>query len=200
VTIPEMLDANDLNPPSILKDIQEATASIGFTMGSDLLTGSLLRTLAATKPAGTFLELGTGSGLGTAWILDGMDAQSRLSTVDRDEYASAVARRLLEPDARVQFLTTDGIKYIASLRESGNTFDLIFADMQPGKFAYLDETLESLKVGGIYMVDDLLPLPSWEEQHAARVVNLITALEQRQDLRITKLNWSTGLLIAIKTR
>ncbi len=200
MTIPEMLDANDLNPPSILKDIQEATASIGFTMGSDLLTGSLLRTLAATKPAGTFLELGTGSGLGTAWILDGMDSQSRLITVDRAEHASAVARRLLGPDARVQFLTTDGIKYIASIRESGKTFDLIFADMQPGKFAYLDETLESLKVGGIYMVDDLLPLPSWEEQHAARVVNLIRALEQRQDLRITKLNWSTGLLIAIKTR
>jgi len=200
VTIPEMLDANDLNPPSILKDIQEATASIGFTMGSDLLTGSLLRTLAATKPAGTFLELGTGSGLGTAWILDGMDAQSRLITVDRDEHTSAVARRLLGPDARVQFLTMDGIKYIASIPESGITFDLIFADMQPGKFAYLDETLESLKVGGIYMVDDLLPLPSWEEQHAARVVNLIRALEQRQDLRITKLNWSTGLLIAIKIR
>jgi predicted O-methyltransferase YrrM len=200
VTIPEMLDANDLNSPSILKDIQEATTSIGFTMGSDLLTGSLLRTLAATKPAGTFLELGTGSGLGTAWILDGMDAQSRLITVDRDEHTSAVARRLLGPDARVQFLTMDGIKYIASIHESGKTFDLIFADMQPGKFAYLDETLESLKVGGIYMVDDLLPLPSWEEQHAARVVNLIRALEQRQDLRITKLNWSTGLLIAIKTR
>ncbi len=47
------------------------------------------------------------------------------------------------------------------------------------------------------MVDDLLPLPSWEEQHAARVVNLITRLEQRQDLHITKLNWSTGLLIAV---
>jgi len=199
VTIPEMLDANDLNPPSILKDIQEATVSIGFTMGSDMLTGSLLRTLAATKPAGTFLELGTGSGLGTAWILDGMDTQSQLITVDRNEHTSAVARRLLKLDARVQFLTTDGIKYIASLHGSGKTFDLIFADMQLGKFAYLDETLELLKVGGIYMVDDLLPQPAWEDGHAARVVNLITRLEQRQDLRITKLNWSTGLLIATKT-
>jgi len=195
-----MLDTNDLNPPTVLKDIQEATASIGFTMGSDLLTGSLLRTLAATKPAGTLLELGTGSGLGTAWILDGMDAQSRLITVDRNEHTSAAARRLLKSDARVHFMTADGVKYIASTRESGKTFDLIFADMQPGKFEYLDETLEMLSAGGIYIVDDLLPLSSWEEGHAARVVNLIRALEQKQDLRITKLNWSTGLLIAIKTR
>jgi len=199
LTIPEMLDANDLNPPSVLKEIQEATASIGFTIGSDLLTGSLLRTLAATKPAGALLELGTGSGLGTAWILDGMDAQSRLITVDRNAQTSAAARQLLKSDTRVHFLTADGIKYITSTRESGKTFDLIFADMQPGKFAYLDETLELLKVGGIYFVDDLLPLPTWEEQHAARVVNLISTLEQRQDLHITKLNWSTGLLIAIKT-
>src|SRR6266568_9664434 len=148
-----MLDTIHLNPPPLLKAIQEMTQAINFTIGSDQQTGSLLRTLAATKPSGTFLELGTGTGLGTAWILDGMDAQSQLITVDRNEHTSAAARRLLKLDARVHFLTVDGIKYIASIRESGITFDLIFADMQPGKFAYLDETLESLKVGGIYMVD-----------------------------------------------
>ena len=200
MTILEMLDTNDLNPPSILKDIQEATASTGFTMGSDLLTGSLLRALAAAKPAGTFLELGTGTGLGTAWILDGMDAQSQLITVDRDERASSVARQFLGADPRITFHLMDGINFIASTREQGRTFDFIFADMQPGKFEYLDEVLELLRIGGIYIVDDLLPLPSWGELHAPRVVNFITSLEQRQDLYITKLNWSTGLLMAVKTR
>ena len=47
---------------------------IEFPMNSDVLTGNLLRTLAASKPASAFLELGTGCGLGTSWILDGMDA------------------------------------------------------------------------------------------------------------------------------
>jgi hypothetical protein len=75
-----MLDSVNLNPPSVLKDIEEATRAIGFTMGSDLLTGSLLRTLAASKPSGIFLNLGTGTGLSAAWILDGMDAQSILMT------------------------------------------------------------------------------------------------------------------------
>ena len=32
-------------------------------MASDELTGSLLCTLAATKPGGNFLELGTGTGI-----------------------------------------------------------------------------------------------------------------------------------------
>jgi len=199
VTIPAMLDANNLNPPSILKDIQEATASIGFTMGSDIHTGSLLRTLAATRPAGMFLELGTGTGLGTAWILDGMDAQSQLFTVDRDERASSIARQFLGSDPRVTFSLMGGLDFIASMREHRRTFDFIFADMQPGKFYYLDETLQLLAAGGLYIVDDLLPLPSWEEGHAPGVARLITTLEARHDLHITKLNWSTGLLLAVKT-
>src|SRR5262249_22766240 len=96
-----MLEMTNFNPPSSLKDIEETTASVGFTMSSDLLTGSLLRTLAATKPAGSFLELGTGTGHGTAWILDGMDAKSRLTTVDRDEQHASVAKRFLGNDPRV---------------------------------------------------------------------------------------------------
>jgi predicted O-methyltransferase YrrM len=36
---------------------------VGFTMASDAWTGALLRTLAAAKPGGSLLELGTGTGL-----------------------------------------------------------------------------------------------------------------------------------------
>jgi len=39
---------------------------LGFTMGSEPRTGALLRTLAASKPGGRFLELGTGTGVGRA--------------------------------------------------------------------------------------------------------------------------------------
>ena len=193
-----MLDTSNLNPPSILKNIEEATTSIGFTMGSDWLTGSLLRTLAATKPTGSLLELGTGTGLGTAWILNGMDATSSLITVDHGEHAVSVAKRFLGSDPRVTFFALDGTAFIESMRKHDRTFDFIFADMPPGKFQRLEETLELLAPGGIYVVDDLLPLPSWEVAHLLRVANFIATLEHREDLRITKLNWSTGLLIAVR--
>lgn len=195
-----MLYSTDLNPPSSLKDIEDATASIGFTMSSDQLTGSLLRTLAATKPAGSFLELGTGTGHGTAWILGGMDAQSSLITVDIGEHAVSVAKHFLGSDRRVTFVAMDGNVFIESMREQGRTFDFIFADMQPGKFHRLEETLQLLAPGSIYIVDDLLPLPTWEEAHLSRVVQFIATLENRNDLCVTKLNWSTGILIAVKTR
>ena len=146
------------------------------------------------------LELGTGTGLGTVWLLDGMDATSRLFTVDHNERVVAVAKRFLGDDPRVTFVTMDGIAFIDDMYEQARTFDFIFADMSPGKFQLLEKTLDLLNVGGLYVVDDLLPLPSWEAAHLPKVSQFISTLEHRQDLRITKLNWSTGILIAARTR
>ncbi len=193
-----MLDTVNLSPPPLIKDIEEATKTIGFIMGSDHLIGSLLRTLAAAKSSGMLLELGTGTGLSTAWLLDGMDAQSRLMTVDNNENNTAIAWQFLGQDPRVTFNTMDGATFITSMQERGSAFDLIFADMPPGKFQYLDETLQLLKPGGLYIIDDMLLLTSWEEAHVSRVYRLISTLEHREDLRITKLNWSTGIIIAAK--
>jgi predicted O-methyltransferase YrrM len=194
-----MLDIVNLNPPVVLKELEEATRAIGFTMGSDHLTGSLLRTLAASKPAGSLLELGTGTGFSSAWMLDGMDSQARLISVDINREVTAIPMRSLGHDPRITFITMDGAEFITSMRQQETTFDLIFADMTPGKFSHLDETLALLKPGGLYVIDDLLFLTAWEEAHVRRVYQLVKALEARQDLRITKLNWSTGLLIATKT-
>lgn len=193
-----MNDASHLNPPAILQQIEAATAAIGFTMASDHLTGSLLRTLAATKPAGKLLELGTGTGLATAWLLDGMDAPAKLLTMDNDEAVVNVAKQYLSHDPRVSFHTMEGDAFIQSLIEQQQTFDLIFADTWPGKFWLVEETLSLLKIGGLYVIDDLLPQPNWPEGHAAKVAQLIATLKQRTDLRVTKLNWSTGLLLAAK--
>ena len=193
-----MLDTVQLNPPLIIQEIEEATKAISFTMGSDLLTGSLLRMLVAAKPSGSILELGTGTGLATAWLLDGMDAQSKLITVDSNENNAAVARKYLGHDSRVTFQMEDGAAFIQSALKQGRSFDLIFADMPPGKYQYLEETLQLLKPGGLYVVDDMLLQTSWNEEHVGRVYRLIAALEQRKDVRITKLNWSSGIILAAK--
>lgn len=193
-----MQDITNLNPPTTVKDIEAAAKTISFTMSSDMLTGSLLRTLAATKPGGMFLEMGTGTGMGTAWILDGMDAHSKLITVDRDEQVVAVAKRYLGNDSRVTFRLTDAVAFIESQQTA--TFDFIFVDTYPGKFNHLDELLRLLKVGGLYVVDDLLSQKvEAGESRQARIASLIATLEQRVDLRMTKLDWSSGLIVATKT-
>ena len=82
-------------------------------MASEPRTGALLAALAASKPGGRLLELGTGTGLGTAWLLSGMDTDARLDTVDTDREVVAVARRHLGSDPRVTFHVMDGADFIS---------------------------------------------------------------------------------------
>ena len=192
-----MDDTTNLKPPAVVKELAQGAATLGFTMSSDLHTGSLLRTLAASKPAGEILELGTGVGMGTSWLLAGMDAAAHLTTVDRNEKTTAIARGLLGSDPRVTFQLMDGIAFIRSCQKQ-RAFDLIFADTYPGKFEALDETLALLKKGGLYIIDDLNPQPGWAADHLPKVEHLLSVLEGREDLYITKLNWSVGLLVAVK--
>lgn len=76
-----MNDTENIKLPMRLPQLLSETARLNFTMASDTLTGCLLRTLAASKPAGKFLELGAGTGVATAWMLDGMDEKSRLVSI-----------------------------------------------------------------------------------------------------------------------
>lgn len=191
-----MNDTTNLRPPAVVRAIQQDTRAAGFPMASEPQTGSLLRTLAATKPAGAFLELGTGTGLSTAWILDGMDRHSRLVTMDNDETVQNIARRHLGHDPRITFQIADGAAFLESLQ--GHTFDFIFADTWPGKYDHLDEALALVKPGGLYIIDDMLPQANWPTGHDVKAAALISALEQRSDLTITKLSWASGLMVAAK--
>jgi predicted O-methyltransferase YrrM len=190
----KMDDQSD--PPAIVADLLREAESLGFRLSCEPLTGSLLRTLAASKPGGTLLELGTGVGVGTAWLLAGMTADTRLTSVDNDDRVQEVARRHLGGDPRVAFLTEDAGPLLRRL--TPGSFDLIFADAWPGKFTHLDEALRLLERGGLYVIDDLLPQATWPDDHAGKVEGLLADLEARADLVLTWLDWSSGVVVAVR--
>ena len=182
--------------PNAYMGIDEATRISGFTMASDVMTCSLLRTLAASKPSGKFLELGTGTGLSTAWILDGMDHGSSLTSVDNDPGFLKIAQRFLGKDDRLNLVCVDGGEWVNGNRQE--KFDYIFADTWHGKYLLLGEVLSMLNKGGLYIIDDMLPQPNWPDGHQEKVINLIDYLETREDLLLTRQVWSTGIIIAVK--
>jgi predicted O-methyltransferase YrrM len=191
-----MDDLAHLDPPGTLPAILDRTAALVFPMPSEPRTGAMLRVLAASKPGGRLLELGTGTGLSTAWLLDGMDRDASLVSVDIDPGVQAVAREVLGGDPRLEIVTEDAAGFLR--RQVAASFDLIFADAMPGKYDCLDEALALLRPGGLYVIDDMLPQANWPEGHARKVPVLVADLAGKAGFRLVSLAWSSGLVIVAR--
>ena len=76
----------------------------------------------------------------------------------------------------------------------------MYADAWPGKYSDLDRALELIAPGGMYVVDDMLPQPNWPEGHAAKAAALIDRLLSLDGFQSTWLEWSTGVIVCVRTR
>jgi predicted O-methyltransferase YrrM/ADP-ribose pyrophosphatase YjhB (NUDIX family) len=193
---PTLEDHESIPLPAILPTIVAAAADAGFTFSCDTQTGALLRTLAASKPAGNLLEIGTGVGAGASWLLSGMSPDARLTSVEVNPANHALARAHLSGDPRITLLNESAADFI--VRAPKASFDLIFADTWIGKNQSLDETLALLKPGGFYVVDDMLPMHGWGPDLPRTHPLLAATLQARPDLHITRMCWSTGLIVCVK--
>ena len=189
-------DTADLAPPPAAAAITRDAEALGFAMASEPRAGALLRALAAAKPAGRMLELGTGAGLSAAWLLDGMDAAARLLTVELDSDLAAVARRHLGGDPRLEIRVADAREVLQE--EAPARYDLVFADSVPGKFEGLEAALALVAPGGFYVIDDLLPQANWPADHAPRVAALLDDLAARRDFVRVALAWASGIAVLVR--
>ncbi|MBF6370302.1 class I SAM-dependent methyltransferase [Nocardia puris] len=189
------LTAPPITVPPLVIHAQRRALSAGFQMSCTDRTGALLRTLAATKPGGRILELGTGVGVGAAWLLDGMDSTARLVTVDADPPVAEIARDVVGSDHRVTTHIGDASEFLAS---DHGMFDLAFVDCRPGKFHDRDQLLSRLTPGGIWVVDDLLPQHTWPADHQARVDQLMREIGDETTLLLSVLDWDSGLIVGTK--
>ena len=182
--------------PRTIPEIQEQTVALKFGMASEPLTGALLRTLAASRPGGRLLELGTGTGLATAWLLDGMDQTSTLTSVDNDSLVQAVALECLGDDPRLQLMNMNAIDFLRN--QTPQSFDLVFADAIPGKYEGLDLALAVVRPGGFYVIDDMLPQTNWPAGHAEKAQVLTERLARQEDFTLVPMVWASGIIVAVR--
>ncbi len=190
----------NVRPPRRLPALLAAVADSGFDMSCTAETGQFLRFLASTKPACRALEIGTGAGVGAAWLLDGLDAASTLITIEQDAAVLAIARAHLGDDPRVKLVHDDAGRVLR--RGDLGRFDLIFSDAVAGKYELVAETLALLNPGGIYVVDDMLPQADWPADHfplARGMVDRMAALCQTAAVTPVGVAWSTGLMMLTRT-
>jgi len=184
--------------PPKYAEIAERSQSIGFGMPSDQATGGLLRCLVASKRGARVLELGTGTGLGASWLLDGMGVSSQLDSVELNDDYQKIARDLLSADPRITFYCEDGLGFLE--RTKDQTYDFIFADTWPGKYVGFSHSLRILRLGGMLVLDDMLPQPNWSADHPPKVERLLREIDAlpRSHYTVAKLSWFTGHIIITK--
>jgi len=173
------------NQPPELTQLTLLGEQQGFTMSSDDAVGQLLRALCRSRPGGRFLELGTGIGLSLSWMISGMTEEAQLISLDNDAVLTAIVKQVIKDSAAVQILTTDGDQWLVDY--VGPKFDLIFADTWPGKYRLLEETLDLLVEGGIYIIDDMLPQPNWPDGHEQKAGELRSRLFAHPNLLVAEL-------------
>jgi demethylmenaquinone methyltransferase/2-methoxy-6-polyprenyl-1,4-benzoquinol methylase len=175
-----------------------AARDAGFTMSCEPDTGTLLAVLAAAVPAGgRILELGTGAGVGTAWIVHGLGVRTDVEvvTVDNDPRVAGVAARLAWPPY-VRLVVGDAVEVTAG----EGSFDLVFADAQGGKWTGLDVTIAALRPGGHLLVDDMTPPFYADDHHERKTAEVRAALLGHPELVSVALAWSTGLVLSTRHR
>jgi predicted O-methyltransferase YrrM len=180
-------------PPLVAK--AQAIADKGqWRLSSEPRTGALLRTLAASKPGGRILEVGSGLGVGSGWLLAGMDDDARLTGLEVHAKVAGICRELLAVDSRAEIITTDATKWLADY--AGPPFDLIFVDTTEAKFNRRDLLFPHMADGALLVSDDLLPGDTWTPDHPARVDRFRSEIVTEPDLVVTLIDWASGLMVA----
>lgn len=193
-----MKNLNYIRPPKAFEAISVESKALGFEMPSEIEVNALLRTLTAIKPTAVCLELGTGTGMASSWLVDGLGPNGHLTTVDNEPKWLDVARKHLANDPRVNIVCIDGDEFLHRANEQPIRYDLIFADTWSGKYRLLDEALNLLAPGGLYVIDDMLPQPNWPEGHDLKVQSLMEELSRKPHLQLCSLSWSCGVVIATR--
>ena len=178
----------------------DAARRAGFTRSCEDDVGRLLAVLTAAVPVGgRILELGTGTGVGLAWITSGLvgrDDVEVLSVEHDARLAALAATGPWPPGVRIE--TGDALDVLA---RSG-TFDLIFADAPAGKTTGLAHTLAALRPGGVLVVDDMAPRPDdpFDDEVRPRLEAVAVALRADDRLVIVELAWASGVIVATRRR
>jgi predicted O-methyltransferase YrrM len=182
--------------PALVAEATRRARSAAFPLSCDPAVGRLLAVLAAQLPAGArVLELGTGAGVGTAWIVSALLPRTdvTVTTVENDPQTAALAAQGKWPGF-VDLRLGDALD---ALNEAG-AFDLIFADAQGGKWDGLDRTIAALSPGGLLMVDDMTPAPDWAREQRTKQDQTRRALLTSPLLVSAEVDHGSGVILAAR--
>ncbi len=139
--------------PPLVRRALDLERELGFERSCAPEVGRLLHVLAAERGRGRVAEIGTGAGVGAAWIVSALPPQTPFLTAELDPVRAAAARGLFRDDPNVRVLEGDWRETLPPEAP----FDLLFYDAAKALRPEEDGELAAglLAPGGLAVLDDL---------------------------------------------
>jgi predicted O-methyltransferase YrrM len=148
-------------PPLVARAL-DLSRKEGFITATRTETGRLLAALAASR-TGTLAELGTGCGVGSAWLDSGITGDARVVTAELDPALAEKVQELFVEAQRIEVTSGDW-----STLERYAPFSLLFVDVRDVKRS-VDVVADLMGTGGMVVLDDFTPCQTWPPVYAGRV-------------------------------
>jgi predicted O-methyltransferase YrrM len=154
--------------PALVHRAESLAIAMRFESSAIPEIGRLLAVLVSQRPRGRFAEIGSGCGVGSAWIASAMGPEATLVTVEADDERAGAVSRLFADQPQVRALHGD---WHDVLRAEA-PFDLLFFDGGNWKHgdveAESEAALELVAPGGVVVIDDLTPESQWPAEWRGR--------------------------------
>jgi predicted O-methyltransferase YrrM len=138
-----------VKPPPLVARAQALAARLGFDRSCLDEDGALLHVLAGRRGILRAGEIGTGTGVGAAWIVSALEPGTPFVTVEIDPERAAAAAELFADDPHVRVLAGDW----RAVLPAEAPFDLLFVDGADAKDD-VDSVLQLLVPRGTVVLDD----------------------------------------------
>lgn len=168
--------------------------------------GRMLEILARAMNARSIVEIGTGAGVSTTYLLRGMHPQGVITTIDIEAEHHKAAKQTLASagfaPARARMITGRALEVLPRLTDRG--YDMVLIDARKAEYpAYLEQALRLLRSGGMLLIDNSLwhgrvPDPAQRDGETTAIRETLKAVRNNETLTPTLLPSGDGLLIAIK--
>lgn len=169
-------------------------------------SGAVLSVLAAALGARAVVEVGTGTGVGSLYLLRGMPQDGVLTTIDVEvEHQRAAKQAWAEAGLRpTRTRAISGRAHDVLPRLTDGAYDMVFVDADKESYpTYVEQALRLLRPGGVLAVDNAL----WHDRVAdpARRDEVTTVVREvgrtlREDDRVlpAMLPTGDGLLLGVR--
>ena len=119
-------------------------------------SGAYLRYIASLISAQSVVEIGTGSGVGTLWLLKGIMNSGVITTIDPEVQHVQIAKQVFTdadiPANRYRLITSEYLEVMRKLAD--RAYDLVVFRGNPEDiFDVIDEAHRILRTGGILAID-----------------------------------------------